>query len=183
MLAEPQVIHTVNLQCDRYDPIKLEATYEIATAGICHGWVGWCSIKLGHEWLSSSPHAASVHWSQAFLPLDPPISFRRGERVVFTLSRAPHGDWTWGIRSDSGTQRRSTLLSMPMAASTLRRAALDYAPALNLDGRAQHFVLSLCDGSRPVRAIADALSKELPDRFSGAEEAIRFVQAVVRQLA
>jgi hypothetical protein len=183
MLAEPQVIHTVDFHRDTYDPIKIEATYEVTTTGTCHGWVGWCSMKLGDRWLSTSPHAASVHWSQAFLPLDPPVDFTRGERVVFTLSRAPHGDWTWGVRSRSTRQRHSTLLSMPMAARTLRQAALDYVPELSVDGRAQRFVLSMCDGTRPVRAIADALRHELPDRFPGTDEALRFVQVVVRQLA
>lgn len=183
MLAQPQVIHTLDFHRDEYGPIKLEATYEILTSGACHGWVGWSSMLLGNQWLSTSPHATSVHWSQAFLPLDPPVAFTRGERVVFTLSRAPHGDWTWGVRSDAGTRRHSTLLSMPMAARTLRQAALDYVPQLNADGLAHRFVLSMCDGTRPVRAIADALCQELPGRFSGTDEALRFVQVVVRQLA
>ena len=183
MLAEPQVIHTVDFHRDGYDPVKVEATYEIATTGTCHGWVGWCSMKLGDRWLSTSPHASSVHWSQAFLPLDPPVTVTRGERVVFTLSRAPHGDWTWGMRSESGKRRHSTLLSMPIAARTLRQAALDYIPTLNVDGRAQRFVLSMCDGTRPVLAVAQALQHEFPGRFPVHDDAVRFVQAVVRQLA
>lgn len=183
MLAEPQVIHTVDFHRDGYDAVKVEATYEVTATGTCHGWVGWCSMKLGDRWLSTSPHASSVHWSQAFLPLDPPVALTRGERVVFTLSRAPRGDWTWGMRSESGKRRHSTLLSMPMVARTLRQAALDYLPTLRADGRAQQFVLSMCDGTHPVHAIAQSLRDEFPDRFSAEDEAVRFVQGIVRQLA
>ena len=183
MLAEPQVIHRVDFHRDGYDAVKVEATYEVTTTGLCHGWVGWSSIKLGGTWLSTSPHAAPVHWSQAFLPLDPPVMLTRGERVVFTLTRAPHGDWTWGMRTESAKRRHSTLLSMPMVARTLRQAALDYRPTLSVDGRAQKFVLSMCDGTRPVQIIAQSLRDEFPDRFSAPDEAVRFVQAVVRQLA
>jgi SAM-dependent methyltransferase len=183
MLAEPQVLHTLDFHRDGYEAIKVEATYDVSTSGVCHGWVGWCSMKLGDRWLSTSPHAEPVHWSQAFLPLDPPVALSRGEHVVFTLSRAPHGDWTWGMRTASGKQRHSTLLSMPVAARTLRQAALDYVPSLTADGRAQRFVLSLCDGTRPVQAIAQALCDEFPDRFAVHDEAVRFVQVVVRQLA
>ena len=32
---------------DGYDAVKVETTYEVTTTGICHGWVGWCSMKLG----------------------------------------------------------------------------------------------------------------------------------------
>jgi hypothetical protein len=72
---------------------------------------------------------------------------------------------------------------MPIAARTLRQAALDYVPALNGDGRAQQFVLSLCDGTRTVQAIAQALQRECPGRFSKPDDAVRFVHAIVRQLA
>ena len=182
MLAEPQVIHRVDFRTDGYEAVKVEATYDVTTTGMCHGWVGWSSMQLGDAWLSTSPHAAAVHWSQAFLPLDPPILLTRGERVVFTLTRAPLGDWTWGMRTNSGKRRHSTLLSMPMDARTLRQAALDYVPTLSPDGRAQQFVLGLCDGTRPVHTIAEALGRQFPERFSVQDEAVRFVQGVVRQL-
>jgi hypothetical protein len=72
---------------------------------------------------------------------------------------------------------------MPLATRTLRQAALDYVPTLTADGRAQRFVLSLCDGSRPVQTIVQALREEFPNRFGSQDDAVRFVQAVVRQLA
>jgi precorrin-6B methylase 2 len=181
MLAEPQVIHRVDLQQDPYGPVNVDAEYEIADAGVCHGWVGWCSMRLGDQWLSTSPHAAPVHWSQAFLPLDPPMAFSRGERVTFTLSRAPHGDWTWGVRAASGRLRHSTLLAMPLGARTLEQAALDHTPVLNQDGRAQQFVLARCDGSQPVADIAAALATSFPNRFVTTDDAVRFVQQVVRR--
>jgi hypothetical protein len=72
---------------------------------------------------------------------------------------------------------------MPIVARTLRQAALDYIPTLNVDGRAQRLVLSMCDGTQPVHVIAHLLQNEFPDRFSEPDETVRFVQTVIRRLA
>jgi SAM-dependent methyltransferase len=183
MLAEPKVLHTLDFRNASYEPIKIEVAYEITQSGLCHGWAGWSSMKLGDQWLSTSPRAAALHWSHAFLPLDPPMRFTKGDQVTFTLSRAPHGDWTWGVRTPTEKQRHSTLMSVPMAMRTIRQAALDYTPALRQDGRAQHYVLSRCDGARSVQDIVRELRHAFPSRFLSEDEALRFVQAIVRQLA
>ena len=182
-LAEPQTLATLDFHRDDYSTVQADVTYEITESGVCHGWVGWFSMKLGDRWLSTSPRANALHWSPAFLPLDPPVAFETGERVSFALSRAPFGDWTWRMRSASTTQRHSTLLSAPMKASTLRKASLEYVPSLNPEGHALTYVLSRCNGSMTMQAIADALHQRHPERYRGAAEALRFVQAVVKRHA
>ena len=182
-LAEPQTLATLDFHRDDYSTVQADVSYEITESGVCHGWVGWFSMKLGDRWVSTSPRADAVHWSPAFLPVDPPVVFEKGERVSFALSRAPFGDWTWKMRSASTTRRHSTLLSGPMKASTLKKASLEYVPSLNPEGHALTHVLSRCNGSMTMQSIADTLHEEHPERYRSAAEALRFVQAIVKRHA
>lgn len=182
-LAEPQDCHAVDFSTDAYAAVDVHTHHEIATAGLCHGWVGWFRMKLGEQWLSTSPQAAPVHWSSAFFPLDPPLMFKSGERVSFALTRAPRGDWTWRIQSDAGSQQHSTVLSLPLGPGTLIKASKGYAPALSAEGRAVLHVLSRFDGVADVATIARVLRDDCRDRFLSDAEALTFVQRLARQLA
>ena len=182
-LAEPRVLQTFDFSRDNDTNVHIDAAYEITQSGVCHGWVGWFSMKLGDRWVSTSPRDEPLHWSPAFLPLDPPVAFEQGERVSFALDRAPFGDWTWRIRSATTDQRHSTLLSAPMDAATLRKAVVDYAPSLNVDGRALAQVLAQCDGSVSARTIAQSLCARYPERYHSAAEALAFVQRIIKRYA
>lgn len=180
-LAEPRPLHTLDLSKDEYDTLRSTVSYTITQSGECHGWVGWLRIHLGDAWLSTSPRDPSVHWTPAFLPLDPPVAVKVGERVSFELTRAPHGDWTWTIESESGRQRHSTFLGTPMKASTVQKADLDYAPALNPDGEAMAHVLRHCDASTNVTEIAQSLVERFPSRYRTSQDAVRFVQQTIKR--
>ena len=54
-LAEPRVLQTFDFSRDNYTSVHIDAVYEIARSGVCHGWVGWFSMKLGDRWVSTSP--------------------------------------------------------------------------------------------------------------------------------
>ncbi len=180
-LAEPRTLHSLDFSTDTYSHVHAEVTYEIAQSGICHGWLGWFTMKLGDEWLSTSPLDKPLHWAPAFLPLDPPLALERGEQVSFTLDRAPFGDWAWRVRSARAAQRHSTLLSVPLAAATLTKAALDYRPSPTVHGRAVLDVLSWCDGQRTVSAIGQRLHDRYPERYATPSEALKFVREIVRR--
>ena len=182
-LAEPTVIHRLDFRESGYEPFKREIELPIGEPGICHGWIGWLSIGLGDEWLSTSPRDARTHWSWGFFPLDPPLEVESGEPVRFHLARAPYGDWVWRMTARSGTQRHSTLLSLPMKATTIEKAALQYHPALTDEGRALAHVLACCDGRHGVEEIARSLQALMPQRYRTAAEALGFVQFAVKQHA
>jgi hypothetical protein len=182
-LAEPRVLQTFDFSRDNDTSVHIDADYEITQSGVCHGWVGWFSMKLGDRWVSTSPRDEPLHWSPAFLPLDPPAAFEQGESVSFALDRAPFGDWTWRIRSATTNQRHSTLLSAPMDVAMLRKAAVDYTPSLNVDGRALAQVLAQADGSSSARTIAQSLCDRYPERFHSPAEALAFVQRVIKRYA
>jgi SAM-dependent methyltransferase len=182
-LAEPAELAAMDLNTASEATVHTCVTHEIAESGICHGWVGWFSMRLGERWLSTSPRAQPLHWSPAFLPLDPPLPFECGERVSFALDRTAHGDWTWRVEARAGTQQHSTLLSVPMSPSTIQRAALDWTPSLSASGEAAAHVLARCDGSQSVDAIARTLASRFPERYATHAEALDFVQKLVRRYA
>ena len=181
LLAEPQVLCQVDFYRDSYDALQAETTYEITSAGICHGWLGWFSMKLGDRWLSTSPYEDQTHWSPVFLPLDPPVQFAVGERIDFRLNRAPFGDWTWAVSRNGCVQQHSTLLGAPMTAETLARASTRFTPQLGARGRAFFHVLSQWDGSQSVESLARSARARFPERFATDAEALVFVQDLVKR--
>lgn len=182
-LSDPLALYTLDFYDDQYTTVHIDVTYDVTESGTCHGWLGWFSMKLGDRWLSTSPREAPLHWSSAFLPLDPPIVFEKGERVSFVLDRVPFGDWTWTVRTSTFTQRHSTMLSAPMNVTTLKKLAVDYAPSLNDAGAAIVDVLAQCNGSAPVSTIAESLHDRYPERYATVAEALAFVHDLVKRYA
>ena len=182
-LAEPREVHTLDFLSDSYGPIHAETEFRVHTAELCHGFAGWFTMRLGEGWVSTAPDAEPMHWSAGFLPLDPPIPLSVDDRVALRLDRAPYGDWTWRVSWNGGSQRHSTMLADPMTASTLKKAAMDYLPALNVEGEAAQFVLARCAGATPVREIAAGVRERWPSKYPTHEDASRFVHAIVKRFA
>jgi SAM-dependent methyltransferase len=181
LLAEPRVLCEVDFYRDSYGALHSETTYDVSRSGVCHGWLGWFSIKLGDRWLSTSPYEGHTHWSPVFLPLDPPMTFEVGQQVSFRIDRAPFGDWTWAVCCDGATQQHSTLLGAPMTADTLARASTRYAPELGVHGRPLFHVLSEWDGAKSVECLARSVRQQFPERFVTDAEAVAFVQGLVKR--
>jgi hypothetical protein len=182
-LAEPVAVHTLDFARGGYTPLNAEVRVTITQSATCHGWAGWFAMKLGDRCLSTSPRAKRTHWSPAFLPLDPPVPLEKGEQVEFHLARAPFDEWAWSMKARNGTQRHSTLFSVPMKASTLKKASLTHVPQLTREGHAVAYVLSLCDGVATTSEIARSLRQQYPDQYPSETEALLFVQAIAKRNA
>jgi precorrin-6B methylase 2 len=182
-LAHPSRVHSLDFHTSNYEPLKTDIDVTISHTGVCHGWLGWFKMRLGAEWLTTSPRSAHTHWSWAFLPLDPPLTVEEGEQVRLRLARAPYGDWLWTTRARGGAQQHSTLFAVPMKAETVQKAGLEYRPVLTDEGSATAYVLSQCDGSRSAGEIAESVRTLYPGHHWSSAEALRFVQALVKRHA
>lgn len=155
----------------------------IEETGLCHGWAGWFTMKLGDTWLSTAPHEPKLHWTAAFLPLDPPITMRAGETVRFELIRPVYGDWTWRVKTSASEQQHSTFFALPLTGQTLSKASLTYRPHLKQRGEAVLEVLSHADGSLSL----GELTKHMEERYSALwtrpGEAARFVRSLIKRYA
>lgn len=162
-----------DINCD------LEITHTITKSSTCHGWIGWFSMQLGEKWLSTAPHEPPLHWSAAFLPLDPPVKFQTQEEVKFKLQRPPYGDWTWQIETDETSQKHSTFFAMPLNLKKIKRLSPQYQPKLNQKGLAAQYVLARADGNTSVAELSKKLIAEYPKLFAEPKKALNFVRNLV----
>ena len=178
-LAEPVDLLFLDFHqaTDTHCQINTEVT--VTKAGLCHGWIGWFTMQLGDTWLSTAPHAPPLHWSAAFLPLDPPISVAEGETIHLTLKRPPFSDWSWSVATPQTQQAHSTFWAAPMTLDNLKKLAFDYQPTPNDKGKAALYVLSHSDGTVSVEALSQTLLTDYPQLFPNLPKAIKFVQNLV----
>lgn len=171
-LAEPQTVMQLDFHAADSPACDAEIECTITQDGLCHGWVGWFDMWLGEQQLSTAPHAPPLHWSQAFLPLDPPVQVSAGDVLNLHLVRPPFGDWAWSVKGVT-SQKHSTFLAMPLTMKTIKQAALDYQPQLNQKGELVAFVLACAGQQLSIKQIAE----QVAERFSMTDdEALRKVQ-------
>jgi predicted RNA methylase len=178
-LATPASLLTSDFNYANSTYCQTEAQYTIAESGVCHGFAGWFKMQLGETWLSTAPQEPPLHWSSAFLPLDPPIEMKAGEEITFKLQRPPNGDWTWEVRTDQTHQVRSTFFSVPRSIKNLKKIAWDYQPQINDKGKAALYVLSHSNGTLSVEELSQHLAQGYPHLFAEPHSAINFIQSLV----
>ena len=180
-LSKPAELLCLDFNVAANADCRAEANYSIDETGVCHGWAGWFRMRLGSDWLSTAPHELRVHWSPAFLPVDPPIEVKKGDQLRFRLVRPPFGPWSWFVESAKIEQKHSTLFAGPLTADSLSKISVDYRPSVSKDGEAARFVLSRIDGHHSVRNLSNLLSQQYPLLFGEPEKALSFVQRLVKR--
>ncbi len=182
-LAEPADLLAMDFYQATTTNCQTEVNYIIKESGLCHGFAGWFRMQLGDTWLSTAPHEPPLHWSPAFLPLDPPIEVTAGEEISFKLQRPSLGDWVWQVKTEKTKQLRSTFFSVPRTIKTIKKVTHDYQPQINDKGKAALYVLSHSDGAFSVKELGHDVKKEFPQLFSSPEKAINFVQGLVSRFS
>jgi predicted RNA methylase len=182
-LAEPASLLTLDFHHANSTNLQTEVKFKITESGLCHGFAGWFKMQLGETWLSTAPHEPSLHWSSAFLPLDPPIEMTIGEEVTFKLQRPCFGDWVWQVKNHNLQPPRSTFFAVPRTLKTIKKAIFDYQPQINEQGKAALYVLSHCDGSLSVEELSRHIASDYPELFPTSKQAINFVQGLTSQFS
>lgn len=182
-LSEPLALLSLDFYQATETNCQVTVDFSAKQSGLCHGFAGWFKMRLEEEWLSTAPHEPPLHWSAAYLPLDPPIAMQIGDSLTFQLVRPSYGDWSWSVAQDRHRQQHSTFLSTAMSLDTLRRRALDYCPQLNEKGEAALYVLSNSHGSLSVKAMGEHLTRHYPQRFPDLHKATNFVQGLTGALS
>lgn len=181
-LAQPAQLLAMDFHQCQSTNCNVEITYTIKEPGLCHGWVGWFTMELGNQWLSTAPHEPPVHWSSAFLPLDPPLEIHQETKVLFKLQRPIFGDWSWRVTTAQETQQHSTFFSLPLNLKAIKQQSLEYQPQLSEKGKAALYVLSHSDGTLSIQQLSNHLIKEYPQLFPQPEKVLNFVRKLVTSL-
>jgi len=135
---------------------------QVRQTGTCHGLLGWFDMHLAGEWLSTGPAAEPMHWSLAFLPLDPPMLLHEGETVQLQLDRPEFGEWTWVLSRGTERQRHSTFQSNPVDLAYLKKIAPDHVPGLGDQGEMALLVLTQMAAGKSVAEIATRVRRQFP---------------------
>ncbi|NKB87617.1 MAG: methyltransferase domain-containing protein [Acidobacteria bacterium] len=177
-LGEPAELFRMDLTSASYE--KLDATVELAVAesGRANGVGAWLRMELGDEWLSTGPFDPKVHWSPAWIPLDPPLDVERGETGTLRIMRPPHGDWVWQYKHGGLTRQGSTRFARPLGSLSTRRRS--DTPAATRRAAAVAFVIGAMDGTTRRETIAARVIDEFADLFPTAEKATAFVEQITR---
>jgi hypothetical protein len=138
-------------------------------------------MRLGDQWLSTSPKDKKTHWSQVFLPLTEPVSVKKGDILHFELDRAEYGEWTWSMECGGRKQRQSTFLSEPVSPATLQKKSDSHKPRISEKGEAAMEVLSRFKGSQSTAEIVGFIMSEYKALFPTQKLADNFVKALVDQ--
>lgn len=178
-LANPAEILHMDFMTATDTHCKTSTTIEITEDGLCHGFLGWFDIRLGSHWLSTSPEAEKTHWSQAYLPLDPPQSVQKGQQLTFSLQRPEYGEWSWEIKTGDTRQKHSTFLSSPLQPSDLARKSDHYRPALNEKGQTARKVLDQFGGNETAAQISKTIYSSGQHKFRSEAEARRFIAELI----
>ena len=180
-LAEPIELTAMNFAVCQDASCDTEAKFIVQTSGECHGIAGWFRMHLGDQWLSTAPHEPTLHWSAAFLPLDPPISLHAGDEMYLRLIRPAYGSWSWRVEAGGKQRQASTLLGECRTAKSVSKSSPDFQPRLNDKGRAAALVLRYADGTRSMARIATQLSEQFPRLYGDRNKSLQFVRNILHQ--
>ena len=162
LLSDPVTLHELDFATASTAASRASVEVPVQQAGTCHGILGWFDMLLGDDWLSTGPDADPMHWSLAFLPLDPPMEFQAGDQVVIELDRPDFGEWTWSVHCGTQRQRHSTFQNRLADLKFLKKQATDYVPGLGSQGEVALFVLKQMKKGKCVAEILDGFSREFP---------------------
>ena len=150
---------------------KAQTSFSITKDGVCHGVVGWFKMKLGTDWLSTSPHCPEVHWTPVVMPVDPVLKVAKGESMTFSLERPIQGDWTWKVEHGTRKQTASTFVSRVLSAKPPVPSNL--RPRLSPRTMMMRAILERYDGRTQISEVVDAVMMAYPDQEYTRDQLLR----------
>ena len=186
-LAEPAKASSLDIMCCGAEPFEIRAAFRIARRGVLHGIGGWFASQLSPSVsISNAPAAPSrINRRNAVLPIDEAVTVEPGDDVSVRIHVIPGAlVVTWHVQVNRGAAsiarfRHSTLNGMLFAREDLTRMHPRFIPTLTPRGEARRLVLELCDGTRPLEDVEQAVLARHGDLFASAAEAQMFVSEVV----
>ncbi|MEH6589989.1 MAG: class I SAM-dependent methyltransferase [Halioglobus sp.] len=179
-LADPQMIEEIDFHTAVRAECRSSNSFRLKKTGDCHAWLGWFTARLGEEWLSTSPFEPATHWSQACLPVVPPLIVQGGEEISLQINRPQFGDWSWRTNYRDQKHLGTTFLAQEIDKGNLRRATEGFRPALDKRGVMTNWLLSRFEGIKSLDSLATELHSQFPVDLPTLEAAQKFVADLAR---
>lgn len=191
LLGDATRAASIRLGEPRAGVVALEAAVTATRAGTLHGVGGWFEAQLSPGvTLTNSPLSAGrIDRGNMYFPIDSPVALDHGDEVRIRMRIRPEETivaWTVEVWSNTTTApvrkarfRHSTASGLLLTSEALERTRPGHVPKLNRRGEARRTLLNLCDGTRSIGEIEQALHERHPDQFASAHEAGPFVAEIV----
>ncbi len=183
-IAEPATLATFETGMTVAEFLSWHADFTCTRNGTLNGLLGFFDALIYDDIrMSNSPLAAErLRRSQAFLPLDEPVSVRQGERIRATIMARPIDHilaWTVDLPEQARRFSLTTFNGLLLDNEALESSRTDRLARLNERGRARQVVLSYCDGARTVADVEALVRREHPGLFPSARATESFVRSVL----
>lgn len=160
--------------------VRLRASSRARVDGVA----GWFVAELSPGvFMTNAPDRADrINRRAAFLPLAAPLDLEAGEELDVALRLLPEAlmlSWDVARPDGSGRQLQSTWKGMLPTREILTRTRDGAVPVLTARGAARKSVLDLCDGTRRVDEIEQALFERHRDLFASPSDAAVFAAEVL----
>jgi protein arginine N-methyltransferase 1 len=161
-----------------------DLTLTIARPGVLHGLCGWYSADLADGIaIDNSPEGTS-NYNQAFFPIERPLTVQAGDTLQVSVHSYDNLGCQWRVDANTAadgavTSQHSTAHGFPLSDERLVTMLPGYRPRLSGRGRAEQFVLGLCDGQCSLERVTDAVLARFPDLFRSTEEAAGFARSII----
>ena len=184
LLSDSADVMTLSAAAWEGEALSGRVTLTAARDARVDGLAGWFVAELSPGVLmSNAPDRADrVNRRIAFLPFDPPIDLKAGERLVVTVRLLPDVMiLAWDAAREDGTDRRSqsTWKGMLPIGEERARTRDDAVPVLTPRGAARRTVLELCDGRHTVAEIERMLFDRHAGLFPTGQDAAIFAAEVL----
>jgi SAM-dependent methyltransferase len=188
-LASPARIAQIDFIEVADTPPVYRTTYVVEKPGRLHGLVGYFRATLAPGIvLSTAPENEPTHWKQTFFPLENEVEVHAGDEIRCQITSIPYNDlscWEWKTDVNRGGTEiaRFSQSNLKVSKIDFIVGRTDFRPVLTSDGEIQREILSLCDGERSMREIAETILAAHPERYTEITFAMREAIDIVRRVA
>jgi protein arginine N-methyltransferase 1 len=186
LLSVPVPWATLDYRTVETASVRGTVEFEVLRPGLAHGFILWFDSELieGIN-LSNAPGKPELIYGQLFFPTQEPLPVVRKQLITVDVRADPIGDdyvWQWTTLASCPTTsdkiiryHQSSFFNNVSTVQELEKRSDTYLPSLNREGLIYKRVLDLMDNGQRLGQIAKAISKEFPQRFGTADEALAFV--------
>ena len=189
LLGSPQHLATLDYQRIVDPNLRRKVTLPIDRAGFVHGLLLWFDAELADgATYSNAPGQPPQVYRQTFFPLERPIAVDAGDTLHAEIMANLIGGsyvWSWKTAVARGPDgpvepcfRQSTFLANIFQSGQLAARSETFVPEPGERVAIDALCLSLIDGERSLRAIADRVEAQYPTAFADSSAALNRVTEV-----
>lgn len=190
LLGSPQHLATLDYRHIVEPNLRSNVAVPIDRAGLVHGLLLWFDAELADgATYSNAPGQPPQVYRQTFCPLERPLPVAPGDTLhAEIMANLIDGSyvWSWNTALARGPDgpvipcfRQSTFLATIFKREELATRSELFVPASRERVDIDALCLSLIDGQRSLRAIADRVEVQYPAAFADSAEALNRVTEVV----